>query len=183
MSNVVPIEIRVPLFAEPAGRPGDWWEPLAVSAGAASILSAQSRRLRLPVDLIAALLAEHAIVERDITECGIDAARARATLATGAARQPTTGPGHLYTSYVRMLGGGESNHKGEGDAQLSQRDLVFPLRLHDAVRSLDLAEVCASDTLDEAIAWEISAATSGQFMREWALRTLLAQTASQLTRA
>lgn len=182
MSNVVPIETRVPLFAEPAGRPGDWWEPLAVSAEVAVGLNREAGLHHLSVDLLAALLVERALVVQDISDCVLDPMRARATLAAAADRQPATGPGHLHTSYVRMLRGGESGYQGERAAQLAQRDLILPLRLHDAVRSVDLAEVCASDSLDEAIAWEISAATSGQFMRGWALRTLLLQTATQSAR-
>jgi hypothetical protein len=182
MSNVAPIPARIPLFAEPAGRAGDWWEPIPVSAAeVATGLAAEANRLRLPVDLLATLLVEHALIERDIADCGVDGARARAVLVSAGEDQPTTGPGRLHTSYARMLRRGERDYERESDAQLAQRDLMLPLRLHDAARSLDLGEVCI-ESLDEAIAWEIAATTSGQFMREWALRLLLAEFSAQATR-
>jgi hypothetical protein len=183
MSNVVPIPARVPLFGEPAGRSGDWWEPIPVNAAeVATGLAVEANRLCLPVDLLVTLLVEHALVERDIADCGVDEARARAVLVSAREDQPTTGPGRLHTSYARMLRSGERGYERESEAQLAQRDLMLPLRLHDSARSFDLGEVCKFESLVEAIAWEIAAATSGQFMREWALRLLLAEFAAQATR-
>jgi hypothetical protein len=180
MSHVVPIPVRLPLFAEPAGRPGDWWEPISLCAAkAAGQLHAVAHARHLPVDLLAALLVEHALIARDIADCGINAGRARAALAAAGEAQAPTGPGRLHTAYVRMLRSGEYDYEHEGEAQLAQRDLVLPLRLHEAARALDLRKACDADMLDEAIAWEISAATTGQFMREWVLRMLLLQTASR----
>jgi hypothetical protein len=72
-----------------------------------------------------------------------------------------------------MLRSGESDYGRESEEQLARRDLVLPLRLHEAARALDLREVCETALLDEAVAWEIAAASSSQFMREWALRLLL----------
>lgn len=183
MINVVPIAVRDPLFAEPAGRPGDWWEPIPRSAAeVAPALGAEGAKRRLPVDLLAALLLEGAQVSRDIAECGIDAERARSALARAGSGLAATGPGRLHTSYVRMLTNGERDFEHESDAQLGQRDLVLPLRLHEAARALQLPEICDPGSFDEAIMWEIAAATSGQFMREWALRVLLADATSYLTR-
>lgn len=174
MHNVVPIQSREPLFAEPAGRPGDWWEPIPISAAAvAAQFDAEGQQRRLPIDLVATLVIEHEYVVRDIAACGIDVARARAALAAAGDALATTGPGRLHTSYVRMLRSGERGYERESDAQLARRDLVLPLRLHDVARGLDLRDVCNGESLNDAIAWEIAAATNGQFMREWALRTLL----------
>lgn len=182
MTNIATIPLRQPLFAEPAGRPGDWWEPVPIRAGVAAGLSAEAARRRLPVDLLATLLVEHARVLHDITDAGIEAGQALAALSVAGEGQATSGPGRLHTSYVRMLRSGEHAYEHESNAQLARRDLVFPLRLHDAALSLELREVCDGDSLNEAVAWEVAAATSGQFMREWALRTLLLQTAAQSAR-
>jgi hypothetical protein len=174
MSKIVPIPTRMPLFAEPAGRAGDWWEPTGVCAAeVATGLRVEVDRHRLPVDLLAALLVEHALVESDIAACAVEDACARTALNDAARAKPTLGPGCLHTSYVRMLGMGEYDYEREGDEQLARRDLHLPLRLHDAVRTVDLEEVWNSEVVDEAIAWEIAAASRGQFMREWSLRTLL----------
>lgn len=174
MSNVVPIPSRVPLFAEPAGRVGDWWEPVATAADVVGQLQVDAERRRLPVDLLAALLVEHALVQNDIETCRLNAGTARSALADAAHGQPSAGPGCLHAGYLRMLRSGERRFEREGNEQLSRRDLVLPLRLHEAARALDLREVCEAASLDEAVAWEIAAAASGQFMREWALRELLA---------
>lgn len=176
MLNVLPIPGRIALFTEPAGRPGDWWEPSPFSASEAAVdLCAEAHRRRLPLDLLVTLLVERTLIERDVDRCGIDGASARAALADAVAAQPMTGPGRLHTAYVRMLCSGEDDYERESDAHLAGRVIVLPLRLHDAIRSLDPREVDGGEPLDEAIAWEIAAATSGQFMREWALRILLAQ--------
>lgn len=174
MISVVPIPARVPLFAEPAGRPGDWWEPLGISASAAAAhLAAEADRRRLPVDLLVALLLEDALVVQDIADCGLDALSARATLSTAAERHASSGPGRLHTSYVRMLRRGEVDYERQTEARFAQRDIALPLRLHDAAGRLDLPSICQRNSIDQALGWEIAAATSGQFMREWALRALL----------
>jgi hypothetical protein len=144
-------------------------------------LGTEAHRWGLPVDLLAALLVEHALILRDISDCGIDAARARAALTVAADALPATGPGRVYTAYVRMLRGGERGGRRESDAQLARRDLVLPLRLHDAVRGQQLCDACDGESLNEAVAWEIAAATCSQLMREWALRTLLSRAARPLS--
>lgn len=167
--------MRQPLFAEPAGRAGDWWEPLSIPAAEIrGALHSEAEQRRLPIDLLAALLIEHALVENDIAACALDGRRARAVLTAAADAKPTLGPGCLHTNYVRMFGTGERGYESESDVQLADRDLVLPLRLHEAARTITLREVGDGAALDEAIAWEIAAASSGQFMREWALRLLLA---------
>lgn len=179
MSSVVPIPARLPLFAEPAGRPGDWWEPLPqVAASAAAPLLADANRRRLPVDLVVALLVEHALIARDIVGCGVDPIRARTALRSAAGLAVISGPGRPNTSYVRVLRAGDRGFEQESEAQLAQRDLLLPLRLHERASKLRVADVCRPDALDEAVVWEVAAAMTGQFMREWALRELLAAVAA-----
>lgn len=178
MPNVVPLPLRAPLFDAPAGRPGDWWEPVSIAAEEVAMrLGTDACRRRLPVDIVAALLVEHALVVRDIGECGLDADRSRAALTAAGDAPLATGPGRLHTSYVRMLRGGQRDYEPASDAQVTARDLVVPLRLHDATRDLELPELFSGDLLDEALDWEVASATCGQFMREWALRILLAESA------
>jgi hypothetical protein len=178
MQNVVPLHTTPPLFSEPAGRPGDWWEPVSAPAEVAGTLRVEARQHRLPIDLLAALVIEHALVTRDIEVAGIDRSRARAALGEMAATQPSIGPGRIHVGYVRTLRSGERDYDCETEEQLARRDLVLPLRLHDATCTLDLREVCEAAALDEAIAWETAAASSGQLMREWALGVLLTAFAS-----
>lgn len=173
MSNVVPIPARGALFTEPAGRAGDWWEPISVDAARAVGLADEAAKRRLPLDLLASLVVEHALVERDIAESAVDKMAATRALDAAVQRIPASGPGCLHTSYIRMLGRGDGVYEPERDDRLAQRDLMLPLRLHQAASSVDIAAVCRLGALDEAIAWEIAAASSGQFMREWALRVLL----------
>jgi hypothetical protein len=180
--NVAPIPLRAPLFAEPSGRPVDWWEPLrGTVAEVAARLGGEAKRRRLPVDLLAALLVEHALIIRDIADCRIDREQARTALADAAAARVASGPGRLHTFYVRTLQTGERGCENESDAELARRNLVLPLRLHEAACGLELVNCCRIGSLDEAIAWVIAAATSGQFMREWALRMLLAAAGLQPT--
>ncbi len=179
MSNVIPLSTPAPLFPEPAGRPGDWWEPVPMATAAIVRLGREGMRRRLPVDLLAALLVEHALVISDISGCPGDPLPAHAALGRAATELAAIGPGRLHTAYVQMLRGGERGYEHESDVQLARRDLVLPLRLHEQVRDLDLPKAFECDRLDEAISWEIAAASGGQFMREWALSTLLVQVASQ----
>jgi hypothetical protein len=73
MPSVIPIPGRAPLFAEPAGRPGDWWEPLpGMTAAVAAPLRREAKGRRLRVDLLTALLVERTLVRRDIADCSID---------------------------------------------------------------------------------------------------------------
>lgn len=175
MSNVIPIPARTSLFAEPAGRAGDWWEPIEVSAAyGAAELNREAERCRLPIDLVYSLLVERALIEEDIAVCALDTRRARTALNDAAHTTPALGPGCLHTSYVRMLRSGESDYERESEEQLAGRDLLLPLRLHESARSLDLRNVCKTASLKDTLAWEIAAASNGQFMREWALRVLLA---------
>jgi len=174
MAIVVPIPARPPLFAEPAGRPGDWWEPVPERAvSVAAVLGTEARRRRLPVDLLAALLVEHALIGCDVAECAVDPRQATAALAGASEIAAASGPGRMNTSYIRMLRTGELGFEPESDAQLARRDLILPLRLHDAAARLPLRDL-SSQALDDAVRWETAAATHGQFMREWALRVLLA---------
>lgn len=179
MSRITPIPTRAPLFAEPAGRAGDWWEPIPVGAAEVAVaLAPDANRLRLPLDLLVALLVEHALVVSDIMECGGDFPHARTALAAAAAQEPTVGPGCLHTAYVRMLRLGVSGYERESEGELCRRDLMVPLRLHHAASAIDIVETCQRSSVDEGITWEITAASSGQFMREWALRVLLADFAA-----
>jgi hypothetical protein len=178
MSNVVPIPSRLPRFAEPAGRVGDWWEPVASAAGVAGQLQVEADRRRLTVDLLAALHVERALVQNDIETSGLHAGAARAALANAAHGQPSAGPGCLHAGYLRMLRSGERGYERESTEQLARRDLFLPLRLHDAVRVLDLRGALDTSAVGEAVAWEIAAASNGQFMREWALKVLLARFAA-----
>jgi hypothetical protein len=175
MSNVVPIPARAPLFAEPAGRPGDWWEPVPERAAATSALIGEANRRRLPIDLLVALLVEHSTICRDIVECAIDARSAAELLERACQPSAASGPGRLNTPYIRMLRTGDARFEPESAAQLARRDLLLPLRLHGAASQLPVAEVCSSGALDDALRWEAAAAADGQFMREWALRLLLAE--------
>lgn len=182
MSNITVVSPRRRLFAEPAGRPGDWWEPVPIAAAeVAGRLGSEAYLRRLRIDLLVALLVEHGLVLHDTSSCGIDCARARGALAAAVEVLASTGPGRLHTSYVRMLRRGERDYWRESDAEIAQRDLVLPLRLHDSALSKDLSDLCTSEFVGEAISWEIAAATDGQFMREWVLRTLLGEVASQPT--
>jgi hypothetical protein len=179
MTNVLPIRLREPLFVEPAGRPGDWWEPVGLPAiEVEEHVRREAAARRLPLDLLFALLVERMLVTSDIADCALEAEAARAVLAAEAASLASAGPGRLLLSYVRVLRTGERNHEPESELQLARRDLVLPLRLHEAVRCCDLRAVCSGGGSEEAIRWEVAAATGGQLMREWALRALLAHAAS-----
>lgn len=137
-------------------------------------LHLEAERRRLPIDLACTLVVERALIEEDIAGSALDSRRARTALNEAAGTTPTLGPGSLHTSYVRMLRSGESHYGRESQEQVAGRNLLLPLRLHEAARALDLREVCEIASIGEAVAWEIAAASSGQFMRDWALRLLLA---------
>lgn len=177
MSNVVPIAPAAPLFAEPAGRRGDWWEPISVDASTVSQLLKEAVSRRLPIDLMAALLVERALVMSASAEAGFDTAEVSAVLGRAAGAAATAGPGRLHTTYVRMLRSGEQNFEPESEEQLARRDLQLPLRLHERVEEVDLATLRDRE-LNEAIEWEVASAVSGESMREWALRELLSRAAA-----
>lgn len=179
MTNVVPILASGPLFDEPCGRPGDWWEPFPFTAGEiAAEVRREAASLGLPLDLVVALLIERGHVISDISECGIGLDRAVLAFERGETETPSAGPGRLHTTYVRMLRSGVPNPARENERQLAQRDLVLPLRLYGAARKMGLEDLGQHAAIDEAIRWEIAAARNAQFMREWALRVLLAETAA-----
>jgi hypothetical protein len=175
MSNVVPIPSRLPLFAEPAGRPGEWWEPLhGHAASIVAHLGTEAQRRRVPVDLLATILVERALICGDIAACAIEPLQAQRVLDAAAVPGAALGPRHLNTAYVRMLHVGDTAFELESELQLARRDLLLPLRLHEAAVALPLDEITATADVDEAVRWEVAASATGQFMREWALCALLA---------
>jgi hypothetical protein len=117
------------------------------------------------------------VICRDISECAIELRSAAEALAQACRLSAASGPGRLNTTYIRMLRAGDARFESETAAQLARRDLVLPLRLHGAASRVALAEVCSPAALDDAVRWESVAAADGQFMREWALRLLLADAA------
>jgi hypothetical protein len=176
MNKVIPLPVRPGLFVAPAARPGDWWEPLPRhDASVAAALYDEGSKRRLPIDLLAAVLIEHSLVERDLADCGLDARTAMATLNDASELGSISGgPGRLNTPYVHMLRAGDRCFEPESRARLAARDLMLPLRLLGRTAQLSLEDVFSAAALDDAIRWEIAAATADQFMREWALQVLLA---------
>lgn len=175
MSTVVPIPARLSFLAEPAGRAGDWWEPVPqITAATAVGLCAEGSRRRLSVDLLTALLVERALIDHDVVDCAIEPLWAAAALAEASDLPAASGPGRLNSPYIRTLRTGDLAFEPESKARLTRRDLILPLRLHGAAVRLPLADLLRAERIDEAIRWETAAATTDQFMREWALRALLA---------
>lgn len=167
MSNVFPIS-AAPIFDPPRGRPGDWSEPVDMPGIVAEALDAEAARLRLPPDLVAALLVERALLLEDLARAGLSGARAQALLDQAAARVGAAlGPGNLFFRYVRDLRSGFADETSSAVG----RPLMLPLRLHEPLRRLE----CGLDTrhADQARNWEMRAANESVFVREWGLRVAL----------
>jgi len=169
MSNVQPLPSAPPLFTPPTGRVGDWSEPIWLDGLDVDSLAVETRRRRLPVDLVVALLVEQHVLLADLQSVGLNCADATQLLDTTVEdERPLPGPGTLHASYSRYLRhGGDVSHDSARD-----RPLMIPLRLHEAAR-LTHAHKLRVEDVQRALDWERTAAASGRYMREWGLLVAL----------
>jgi hypothetical protein len=164
MPNVHPIA-PAPLFKPPAGRAGDWSEPIWLDGLDVDALAEDAGRRRLPVDLLATFLLERRLLVSDLEDVGLARADALRVLDAAAVQPPpVTGPGRLHVAYIRSLKRGDSASHDEA----RDRPLMIPLRLHAAARLLDATTLRIGD-IQQALEWECAAASDERFMREWGL--------------
>jgi hypothetical protein len=169
MPNVQALQPPQLLLDAPAGRAGDWSEPLLLQGLAADALDAVARQRGLPVDLLVGLLLERELLLGDLASAGIAASDAIALLDDASSRpRPLAGPGRLHAHYVRYLARGDY---AVHESALA-RPLMIPLRLHEAARQVEAATLEASHVAS-ACAWELAAAAVDRFMRDWGLLVAL----------
>lgn len=169
MLNVRPLQPSPLLLEPPAGRAGDWSEPLLLQGLATEAFDAVAQQQGLPVDLLVALLLERELVLGDLASASIVRGDAVALLDEASSRpRPLAGPGRLHAHYARYLA------RGDGAVQESVRGrpLMIPLRLHEAARQVEAATLEATQVAS-ACAWELSAAADNRFMRDWGLLVAL----------
>jgi hypothetical protein len=166
---------REPLYAETAGRYGDWREPLRSELADAQRLCRAAAARRVDPGVALTLLVERALVLDDLRWLGHDVEDARTVLGLEAAEQPAPllGPGQPNAGYARALNGlaPAGTRDLRGIPSLPARVLA---RVDDARVEAILDETPLTLALGEAVAWERAALATGRSMAEWALLVLLA---------
>jgi hypothetical protein len=174
MTELLNLPIAEPVYAEAAGRFGDWHEPLPFETECPNALHGAAARHRISTPLAFTLLLERSLVLADLEALAHDPDEVRFVLDAEAADEwPLLGPGQPNLGYARALRGAEPGGWTVRAARFS-----VPVRLLDRLDETfvdeTLAEPALAEVLGEAILWEQAALASGRLLAEWALLTLLA---------
>jgi hypothetical protein len=133
-------------------------------------LAAQAAARGLELDQAAGLLVERALALQDAESLGIPAEAAREVLDSAVNSLTRLAVPASTARYVRSLVAQLAiarSREAEG-----VRHLALPVRLTARASGLDFARVLDARDLDEAIRFEIAAASCGRTMSEWAMFAL-----------
>jgi hypothetical protein len=169
---------RAPLFREASGRFGEWFEAAGPLLHRNEPLVREATRRDLDPSIVLTLLVERELLLVDLAAAGVAVANAMAELRAAASSIPLQGPGTPHGSYVRqlMLSCRRPAHPRTGEAP---RDIqaAVPARLLARVKGnvcdRAISAAATAVALDDAILWEVAAASAGRTMAEWALLVLL----------
>jgi hypothetical protein len=164
-------EIKRPTQRRVVIRPGDRREPMPVKVDQTLMqLAAEAAARGLELDQAAGLLVERALALRDAESLGIPSGAAREALDSAVNSLTRLAVPASTARYVRSLVAQLATarpREAEG-----VRQLALPVRLIARAAALDFAKVLVARDLDEAIRFEIAAASCGRTMSEWAMFVL-----------
>lgn len=146
------------------GRPGELLEPVPVVTGGGRLVEIAGR-IRLDIDLAAAVAAERSLLRDDLMDPFNEAAE---LLDVHSAEATVIAPiGAAEAAYLRSL----RKHATLGQRFDECLSVRIPARLRRRLADLRFDSLSEGD-VRQAVAWERAAVLEGRTMSEWAWRTL-----------